>query len=225
MTPKNIVKAAELAGLDILAITDHNACDNVLAAMKVAEGSRVTVMPGMEVETMEEVHIVVLFDSFEQIKQWEMIVDKHRRGIKNNLEKFGPQFIVDADDELLGSKEELLLTSLTLDIATVTATVQSLGGIAIAAHVDRPMYSIFSQLGFIPDDVTFQALEVSRRTTAAEARRKFPAIGELPIIQSSDSHTLEDFISGPRTSFYMEKPCLSEMVLALAGKNHRKTLC
>lgn len=225
MTPRNIVACAEQAGVDIVAITDHNACDNVSAAMKAAEGSRVTIVPGMEVETLEEVHIVVLFDSLIQMKQWEAVVDKHRRAMKNNVNKFGAQFIVDADDELLGIKEEMLLTSLTLDIATVTATVQSLGGISIAAHVDRPMYSIFAQLGFIPVDVMFQAIEVSRRTKAAEARLKFPYIGNRTVITSSDAHTLADFMSGPKTTFYMEKPCLSEMVLALAGKNQRKVIC
>jgi PHP family Zn ribbon phosphoesterase len=225
MTPHNIVNCAELAGVDILAITDHNACDNVAAAMMAAEGRNVIVLPGMEVETLEEVHLVVLFDSLQQIKQWEVIVDQNRRQFKNNSHKFGEQFIVDSNDELLGIKAELLLTSLTLDIAAVTAMVQSLGGISIAAHVDRPTYSIFAQLGFIPDNVMFQAVEVSRRTSVTEARCKFPAIGDMPVITSSDAHTLQDFISGPKTFFYMERPCLSEIILALAGKQQRKVMC
>lgn len=225
MTPRNIVNCAATAGVDILAITDHNACDNVAAAMKAAEGTGVTVVPGMEVETLEEVHLIVLFDSLQQIRQWEAVVDRNRRGLKNNVDKFGAQFIVDSDDEFLGIKEELLLSALTLDIATVTATAQSMVGIVIAAHVDRPMYSIFAQLGFIPENVTFQAIEVSRRTKATEARFKFPHIGDTPVITCSDAHTIKDFISGPRTSFYMDKPCLSEIILALAGKDQRKVMC
>ena len=97
-----------------------------------------------------------------------------------------------------------------------------MGGIAIAAHVDRPMFSCLTQLGFIPPDLGLVAVEVSRNTRVESAREKLPRIGGLPIITSSDAHTIEDLLSGPKTMFLAETPTLSEIRQALAGKEGRR---
>lgn len=224
MTPHYLVLQAQTAGIDILAITDHNACDNVPAALAAAAGTGITILPGMEVETKEEVHIVVLFDQLEQLFRWEKVVDQHRIGRKNDEKKLGAQFVVDCHDEFLKIKEEMLLAALTLSVSEVVEEVHRLGGICIAAHVDRPVYSILAQLGFIPDDLLLEAVELSRRTTVSEAIEKFPAIGNLPITRASDAHTLEDFIAGPRTRFLLKEPCIAEIKLALAGSRQRKIM-
>lgn len=221
MTPTNIIAKAVEQGIDIIAITDHNACDNVAAVMEAAKGTNVAVLPGMEVETREEVHIVVLFDNIDQLKTWEIFVKRHMIGLLNDESSFGGQFIVDANDDFLGIKKEMLLASLTCGIEEVTAEVSSIGGICIASHVDRPMYSILSQLGFIPSDAVLSAVEVSRRITVAQAIEQFRNIGNMPVITSSDAHNLSDFVSGPKTVFYMEKPNLSEIKQALLHQNNR----
>jgi 3',5'-nucleoside bisphosphate phosphatase len=224
MTPRNIVWNAVDQGIDIISITDHNACDNVAAALEAAKGTVVTILPGMEVETKEEVHLLVLFDKLSQLQTWEKQVQKHRSGRLNDEKYFGSQFVVDAEDNLLCVKPEMLLTSLSLGIAEVTVLVEEIGGICIASHVDRPTYSIISQLGFIPSDVHLEAVEVSRRTKPADAYRLMPAIGTLPVIASSDAHTMEDFIHGPKTVFYLEKPQLAELRQAFRGENLRKVV-
>jgi PHP family Zn ribbon phosphoesterase len=224
MTPRNIMLHAVEYGIDIVAITDHNACENVASAIKAAQGLNVTVLPGMEVETKEEVHMVVLFDHLSQLALWEGFVNEHRTNLLNDETRFGAQFIVDEKDEFVAVKPEMLLASLTCSAAEVSAVANELGGICIAGHIDRPAYSILSQLGFVPPDVKLAACEVSKRTKAKMAREVYPAVKDLPIISSSDAHTMEDFIGGPKTIFYMEAPVVSEIEKALSGRNSRKVV-
>ena len=224
MTPRNIVWHAAQHGIDIIAITDHNACDNVIAALAAAKGTNVIILPGMEVETKEEVHLVVLFEKMRQLKAWEQFVTEHMSGRLNDEKRFGAQFIVDAEDELIRVKPEMLLASLCCGIAEVSNKVKELGGICIASHIDRPANSLLAQLGFSPPDVELAAIEVSRLTSPQEAKNRFPAIGNLPIVTSSDAHRMDEFLSGPKTIFYMEEATLSEIQQALQGKNSRRVV-
>ncbi|VBB06324.1 Hypothetical protein LUCI_1555 [Lucifera butyrica] len=224
MTPRNIVRHAAEYGVNIIAITDHNACDNVTAALEAASDSDVTVLPGMEVETKEEIHLVVLFEKMRQMKEWERFVEAHRSGRLNDEKRFGAQFVVDAGDNLLRVKEEMLLTPLTAGVAEVSAQAAALEGLCIASHVDRPVYSLINQLGFIPPDVILDAVEVSRRVKPQEAARLIPAIGGLPVITASDAHTIDDFIDGPKITLFLEKPSLAEIRQALRNQNQRKVV-
>ncbi len=224
MTPRNIVRHAQQHGVDIVAITDHNACDNVVAALEAAKGTDVTILPGMEVESKEEVHLVVLFEKMRQLKAWEQFTQQHMSGRLNDAERFGAQFIVDAEDNFVAEKTEMLLASLTAGVAEISAQVKELGGICIASHVDRPVYSIISQLGFIPPDVELAAVEVSRNMSVEHAPQRIPAIGCLPIITASDAHVMDDFISGPKTVFHIEQPTLAEIRQALLAQNLRKVV-
>lgn len=221
MTPRNIIWNAEQRGVDIVAITDHNAMENVRAALAAAKGTSVTVLPGMEVETKEEVHLVVLFDKIRQLDEWERIIRVHRSGRLNDTTKFGAQFIVDDEDNYVGEKEDMLLTSLTMTIEDVTETVDAMGGLCIACHVDRPVYSILSTLGFIPPSLRLSAVEISRRTTKEEILKRVPSLAAWPIVASSDAHTIEDFINGPKTVFLLEEPSLAEIRQAFSNQNLR----
>lgn len=224
MTPRNIVWHAVQHEVDIIAITDHNACDNVVAALEAAKGTEVTVLLGMEVESKEEVHLIVLFEKMRQLKAWEQFIKSHLSGRLNDAERFGAQFIVDAEDNFIAEKTELLLTSLTVGVSEITSQVKNLGGICIASHVDRPTYSIISQLGFIPPDVDLAAVEVSRNMSIAHAAERIPAIGRLPVITASDAHVMDDFVNGPKTTFYLEQPTIEEIRQALLAQNSRKVV-
>jgi PHP family Zn ribbon phosphoesterase len=224
MTPRNIVQHAVRGGVDIIAITDHNACDHIPAAIKAAQGTSVFVLPGMEVETREEVHVIVLFDTWEQMAEWGKYIDAHRMGLLNDEERFGAQLIVDAWDNFIGMKQEMLLASLSCGLEEVTAEVAGRGGICIASHVDRPMYSVVSQLGFIPAGANLAAVEVSHRMDVQHAAASIPQIGRLPVVTASDAHTLQDFISGPKTVFYIEYPSVNEIVQALNNKYGRRIM-
>lgn len=222
MTPRNIVRHACDAGIDIVAITDHNAGDNVAATMRAAVGTGVAILPGMEVQTAEEVHLLALFGKMREFVRWCDFLAGHRSRLSNDERRFGAQFVVDEADELVRTETCMLLASTDLSAGETTARVSEMGGISIAAHVDRPAYSLFSQLGFVPDDVILSAVEVSRRVVCSEAREKYPKIGDLPVVTASDAHTMDDFVSGPKSMFLMEAPTLSEIRQALAGKNGRR---
>ena len=222
MTPRNIVANAAAAGIDIVAITDHNAGDNIAAALRAATGTGVTVLPGMEVQSREEVHILTLFDKMRDFVRWCDLVRAHRSALKNDEKRFGAQFVVDEQDEWIRTEEALLLASTDLSIREVTEKAAEYGGISIAAHVDRPVFSLISQLGFIPDDIVLEAVEISRNMDRVAAQRQLPSIGALPVITSSDAHTMEDFMTGPKTMFLMEMPTLAEIRQALRNKNGRR---
>jgi len=224
MTPSNIVWHAVQHEVDIVAITDHNACDNVAAALEAAKATTVTILPGMEVESKEEAHLIVLFEKMQQLKTWEQFVQQHMSGRLNDAERFGAQFIVDADDNFVAEKKEMLLASLTVGIAEITAQVKKIGGICIASHVDRATYSIISQLGFIPPDIKLDAVEVSKNMSVEQASQRIPTIGRFPIITASDAHIMDDFIHGPKTVFYIEQPTLGEIRQALLAQNLRKVV-
>lgn len=221
MTPRHIVRRALECGIDIVAITDHNAGDNIAAAIQAAAGTGIVIIPGMEVETKEETHLLTLFETLAQAQAWEAFVAERRSNRKNDEVKFGAQFVVDSEDNLLAVKQEMLLGAINADVSEVTRTVSGLGGVVIAAHVDRPSYSILSQLGFIPPDVQLAAVEVSRRTPL-KADLQLQGISGLPVITASDAHTMDDFVTGPRTQFLLKRPALPEIILALENKCGRR---
>ncbi|NMA65042.1 MAG: PHP domain-containing protein [Clostridiaceae bacterium] len=214
MTPKNIILNAKKLGVDIIAITDHNACDNVPAAIEAVtlNNLNVLVLPGMEVESKEEAHFVVLFEKMKQLNEFEKFVKENMSNLKNKPDMFGAQFIVDSDDNFVAEKEELLISSLNVELVKIVEKVNSIGGIIFASHVDKPTYSIISQLGFIPPDLDLTAIELSPNIKDIEkAKQLFPSISKFPILTNSDAHTMYDFINGPKTKFYLKEPTFNEI--------------
>lgn len=140
MTPHHIVMRAAEYGIGAVAITDHNASANVPAALEAAQRYGVKVFPGMEVESSEEAHIVALFDTLEQLQRWQLLVDEHMNGMLNDADRFGAQYVVDAEDEFVREEQRLLHAPLSLTAAQVVQQVDALGGLTIAAHIDRPSF-------------------------------------------------------------------------------------
>lgn len=191
MTPNNIVNMSILKGLDAIAITDHHTCANVSAVMDVAKNTQLTIIPGMEIETSEEVHMIALFSTLEVVKQMEDIVHNHLPPIKNRIDIFGEQLIYNDQDEKTGEIDRLLLTATSLSVYDVVNIVRSLGGVCYPAHIDKGVYSIISNLGFIPPDLSIQNLEISRRAEVLRFQEKYPL---LRVMQSSDAHYLGDIL-------------------------------
>ena len=222
MTPNHIVLRAAQYGVGAVAITDHNASANVEAALEAGRSYGVKVFPGMEVECQEEVHIVVLFDTLEQLQQWQHVVDGHMNGIANNPEKFGAQFVVDADDNFIREEERMLLAPLSLTAAQVVQQVRELGGIALAAHIDRPAYSIVGQLGFIEPDFGFAAAEISHVGWQKNLQSRLQRVaGFLPYVTDSDAHTMLDFLQGPKNLLTVADLTVAEILRALANEGGR----
>lgn len=222
MTPHHIVMRAAQYGVDAVAITDHNASANAAAAVEAAKNYGVKVFPGMEVECREEAHIVVLFDTLEQLAAWQKIVDANMSGLKNNAERFGAQFIVDDDDNFIAEEERMLLGPLKLPAAEVIQKVNAMGGMAIAAHVDRPSYSLLMQLGFLPSDMGLAAAEISHAGIRELKEQKLKlALGGLNYVTDSDAHMMDSFINGPKNLITVKSLTVAELKLALAAEDGR----
>ena len=188
MTPNNLINMSIIKGLDAVALTDHNACENVRAAAAVA-GDKIIFIPGMEVETSEEVHIVTLFPTADAAEEMQRILVDSSPYIPNRPEIFGNQYIMDENDEICGEIDRMLVTASGLDIYTVVAAAKDLGGIAYPAHIDRESYSVLSNLGFIPPDLDISAVEITEKSrTALEGEYS----NRYNIITSSDAHYLWD---------------------------------
>lgn len=188
MTPNNLINMSIIKGLDAVALTDHNACENVRAAAAVA-GDKIIFIPGMEVETSEEVHIVTLFPTADAAEEMQRILVDSSPFIPNRPEIFGNQYIMDENDEICGEIDRMLVTASGLNIYTVVAAAKDLGGIAYPAHIDRESYSVLSNLGFIPPDLDISAVEITEKSrTALEGEYS----NRYNIITSSDAHYLWD---------------------------------
>ncbi|HEX3032646.1 MAG TPA: ATP-binding protein [Bacillota bacterium] len=224
MTPPKIVHAARAKRLSCIGVTDHNSAANAGAVVAAAADSGILVVPGLEVQTREEVHLICLFETVAEAEDMQEHIKYHSPPLKNNTKHFGSQLILDSKGQLVGEEDRLLITSTFLTVDQVVSEVQKRGGICIPAHVDRPSYSLLASLGFIPADLNIHCVEVSRHSSPEEARYLFPALKNMTIIGSSDAHMLKDI--GIQHSFISIKgpPCFRELKLALEGGAGRKVL-
>lgn len=219
MIPPLIVQEALAQGINLIAITDHNATANIQAVQKAAEGTHLTVLPGIEVQTVEEVHSICLFDTLDQAYSFQEIVDAALPPYLNDIDLFGEQFIVDKTGDFIRREERLLLTSTRLTIEEAWECVTDLGGLFIPAHINRKAFGLIENLGLVPTNIPLEALEISRHITPEEARKRFPQIVNYPLMQSGDVHYLADFL-GPMV-LILESPTIPEIRLALRYKEGR----
>jgi PHP family Zn ribbon phosphoesterase len=213
MIPPLIVQQALEQKIDLIAITDHNASANVRAVQKAAEGTNLTVLPGMEVQSREDIHLLTLFDTLDALEIWQSQVDASLPDLPNRADYFGEQFVVDEVGEFIRREPRLLLTATQFSIDEIFVRVNALGGLVIPAHVERTSYGLFPTLGLISDEWNVPALEISRHITPEKAAATFPALRQYPLIQSGDAHRLDEFLG--TTVFTINFPTLMEIRLAL----------
>lgn len=190
---------AKILGLDIIALTDHNSAQNCRAAMTVGESVGLTVVPGMELCTSEEVHIVCLFDDVKNAEAFSDYVLSTVPPVKNRPEIFGDQLIMNGGDGIVGTQELLLTTASGISIEKAVETVGQYGGVCYPAHIDRSSYSVISNLGMITDEMNFAAVEMTENADQNEYRSKYPIIKDMPIFVSSDAHYLENMREAKHT--------------------------
>ncbi|HJS17609.1 MAG TPA: PHP domain-containing protein [Anaerolineales bacterium] len=217
MIPPLIVQQALEKRIDLIAITDHNASANVSAAQEAAKGTGLTILPGMEVQSREDVHLLTLFESLELLEAWQAEVDQALPRLPNHPSFFGEQFIVDRTGEFIRSEPRLLLTSTGFSIDEIFERVEELGGIVIPAHVEWTIYGLLPTLGLIPEEWHIAALEISRHITPQKAAATFPVLRKYPMIQSGDVHRLDEFLG--TTIFTLLSPTLTEIRMAF---NHNE---
>jgi hypothetical protein len=219
MIPPLVVPEAIERGINLLAVTDHNASANVIAVQQAAQGTGLIVLPGMEVQTQEEVHVVCLFDTLEQLAAWQEVVDGHLPPLENDVERFGEQLVVNAAGDFVRREPRLLLTSISLPIDNVIERVNAIGGLAIPAHVDRKANGLLEILGFVPANARVEALEISRHITVDVAPVRYPQIRGYPLVRNGDAHRLNEFLGV--NEFLIESPTIVELKMALRRENGR----
>jgi len=221
MSPINIVAAAREKGLDIIGITDHNSTRHCKLISKLAEPAGIFVLQGAEVTTREEVHCLTFFENDDQLLEFQTYLEQHLPPIANNTEKFGFQVVVDENEQIIDEIEYLLISALDQSIDQVEQKVHSLGGLFIPAHIDRPSYSITSQLGFIPSNLLIDGIEISANCKVETINPFIGSAKNKTIIRSSDAH-YENQIGKTYTTFEMEHRTFNEIKFALMGIQGRK---
>jgi PHP family Zn ribbon phosphoesterase len=219
MLPEFIVEQASKLGLDLIAVTDHNSAENCEAVLNAALETGLVVWPGMEVQSREEVHLLCLFDTLEQVFAWQKQVYASLPPLKNKPEVFGVQVILSADGDPVSYNDRLLQTSTSMTVEEVVQKVKALGGLCIPAHVDRPVYSVIASLGFIPPDLGICGVEISPLVGPKDARARIPGLESYSLIANGDAHRLKEIIR--RTTVKMASRNISELSLALAGEGDR----
>jgi PHP family Zn ribbon phosphoesterase len=219
MYPRALIEKSIAAKLDVIAVCDHNASENVEYVLTLAKGRTITVLPGMEVSSLEEVHILALFDNLHDLLKLQTIVYEHLPG-KNREDIFGPQVIVNDLDEVEGMNERLLIGATDIPLHDIINQIHAFGGLAIASHIDRPSYSILSQLGFIGPEAPFDALEISAATGIKKARRQYPELSAHAMIQSSDAHFVRD-IGRAFSTMILQTANVRELKLAFEKREGR----
>lgn len=211
MTPCNIVGMAKILNLDIIALTDHNSCLNCPAAVKLGENSGVTVIPGMELCTAEEIHVVCLLPNTQKALDFSAYVRERIPPVKNREEIFGEQFILSEDDEIIGKEDLLLTTASSIGIYEVPSLIKSFGGAAFPAHINRSSYSVISNLGEITADMGFSCAELTRDANLKEYTERFPDLSGMKIFYNSDAHYLENMNLDPK-HIELEEPTAEAVI-------------
>ena len=222
MRPRALVNQALAMGLDMIAICDHNTAENTAAFISAGDERGLKVLPGIEVTSKEEIHLIALFDSQEDCTALQNLIYQNLPG-ENVEEVFGPQTVVNERDETVGVNRRMLIGATLLPFEQIVSVIHSLGGVAIASHIDRQAFSLIGQLGFIPEGIPLDGLEISSRTSREEAKNRFHSYQHYSFVWFSDAHYLED-IGKSTTPFLLKETTSREVGMALHHKEGRRVM-
>jgi PHP family Zn ribbon phosphoesterase len=218
--PSNIVGMAALKGLDIIAVCDHNSCGNSETVRRLGEAYGVLTIPGMELTTAEEVHVLCLFPDIIHAEEFSAYVHTKLLPIENNEAAFGKQQFVDEDDNIIKTEPLLLINATDIAFDSVYETVRSYHGIMIPAHIDKSSTSILSNMGFIPPDSRFNCAEIRHTGFIDKLKSENNYLEKCNLITDSDAHYLED-ISEPINFLELSEKSI-DCVLETINNNARK---
>ncbi|NIU10012.1 MAG: PHP domain-containing protein [Phycisphaerae bacterium] len=210
-----IVIEAIKAGLDMIGISDHNSAENVAAVVKAGAREGLPVIAGMEITSSEEVHILGLFDTEQDLMNMQDVI-YHNLPDGDYGQAYGPQTVIDEWDNVVGENSRLLLGATALTVEGVVDAIHERSGVAIASHIDRERFGLIGQLGFIPEGLELDALEVS---SLSSIEQEF----DYPIVTFSDAHYLDD-IGNSSTCFMIEEASIDEIRKALRNEMGRRVV-
>lgn len=206
MTPNNIVNMSVLNGLNVIAITDHNSCKNCKALVEAGKKANLLVIPGMEICTNEDIHVICLFETVTDAENFSTYVYSNMPLIPHRPDIFGEQIIMNSNDIEISRESYLLLNATNISVNDILSTTNKYNGTAFPAHIDRSSYSVISSLGDIPPEAGFNTIEISTKGNIEKIKSLHPIIKDKLILINSDSHYLESLVSEKR---YIEIDTLS----------------
>jgi len=218
MSPRSIVERATARGLNLVAISDHNSALNCPTLAKICAAEKMHCFFGIEVSTIEEVHCLCLFDRLDKVLELDEIVYSHLPDIKNVPEKFGDQVVVNEHDEIIKTVDKFLGSSVLISMSELNQKVHALGGLFIPSHINRSIFSLITQLGFVPLAEPFDAVEIYH-ASFLQGRPKIPDIS-YPMVSNSDAHYL-DQIGKIWNEFDLQEITLAAVAQAIAERKNQ----
>ena len=192
MSPQLILEQAVQKELNLISITDHNTVQHSILACKLSEDMPIRVIPGVELTSREEVHLLAYFPNTEALLKMEKEIDNYLPGKKNNSKVFGNQLYYDLKGEIIGIDDVLRQVALGIGLDNLIDFIHSIEGIAVPAHIDKDRFSLLSQLGFLDREANYDAVEVSKFKWRKDNFQLGNTWDGFPVIAGSDSHGVED---------------------------------
>jgi PHP family Zn ribbon phosphoesterase len=221
MHPAGIISRATAKGLDIIGITDHNTTRQCALISEMAARKGIYVLQGAEVTTREEVHCLTFFEKTDALLEFQAYLDTSLPDIQNVPEIFGDQVQTDENEMIVYEEPRLLLSALGRSLEEVSLKVRELGGLFIPAHIDRKKNSIYSQLGFLPEGLRADALEISLQSDPSLFAEEHPEIRRFTLLRSSDAH-FPGMIGTGVTRFHIKEKSFAEITMAMRGEQGRR---
>jgi len=223
MSPKEVVERAKACGIDWMAITDHNSLANCPAYEAAAKAGGLGFTWGVEVQTSEEIHLLVYFDDREQAKAFGNELHGSLLPIDNDPDFFGDQVIIDENGNILGMEQRALINSSVWDLQSAVETARTYGGYCVPAHVDAEVNSLFGQLGFLPPEPRFDLFGITAGLHLDGFLALHPELDGKSFLRCSDAHYLADLGSGS-SRIYAQSPSAEELAKAALGIEKRQIL-
>ena len=217
-TPGNIVGMSVIKNLDVIALTDHNTCKNCAAAMAIGKEYGITVIPGMELTTSEEVHVLCLFHNLEDAMGFDAYVEPRILQIPNDPKAFGDQFLCDDNDEVIGTFPTLLISATDISFDKVDEAIKPFNGVMVPAHIDKNSFSLMSNLGFVPPDSDFKCFELANMANLHKLQEANPYLKNCNVITDSDAHYI-DRINEAINTLYAQSNSIDDVLSALIRKS------
>lgn len=217
MTPANIVGMAAIKGLDVIAVTDHNSCKNCPAVLAAAEEYGILALPGMEINTSEEIHAVCLFSTLAAAMAFDGLVYEKLQYVENRPEIFGKQQIYNEQDEVCGEVPGLLINAVDISFEYLWDLVMRFDGVMFPAHIDKQANGLLGVLGCIPPNSSFGTVELKNLETFHQLKKQHPMLEHYQIISNSDAHDLGD-IREPELTITVKERSRKGVIEALRGE-------
>lgn len=220
MSPRALMQRIKQLNIEWIAITDHNTLANCTAYAKVAENEGIAFTYGVEIQTMEEIHLLAYFDDKVNAMEFDQLLYTALPDIKNDTDFFGDQPIIDEHENIIRLEQRALSNSVCWDLEATVDKVKNFGGFCVPAHIDAEANSILGQIGFIPDNLDFPLLGITSMLDLDQFKDLHPELRQHSFLRASDAHYITDLGCG-LSQIKVMQPSVAELVMAARQQSYR----